>query len=77
VAEGLKLLLQKPDAAPASRAKRPKTAANGKKAKPESTERSRGSLAEWARKFAGIAKLAPGETTDELRMEHYANKYDV
>jgi hypothetical protein len=37
--------------------------------------RKRGSAGEWARKFAGIAKLAPGETTDDVRMEHYRKKY--
>lgn len=37
--------------------------------------RKRGSAGAWARRFAGIAKLAPGETTDDARMDHYRKKY--
>jgi plasmid stability protein len=37
----------------------------------------RGSAGAWARKFAGIAKLAPGETTDDVRMSHYQKKYGL
>lgn len=39
--------------------------------------RKRGSAGAWARRFAGIAKLAPGETTDDARMDHYRKKYAV
>jgi hypothetical protein len=37
--------------------------------------RRRQSAGAWARRFTGVAKLAPGETTDKARMEHYRKKY--
>jgi hypothetical protein len=39
--------------------------------------RKRGSAGAWAREFAGIAALAPGETTDDARVEHLTKKYGV
>lgn len=39
--------------------------------------RKRGSAGEWARKFAEMARLEPGETIDDVRMEHYRQKYGV
>jgi len=39
--------------------------------------RKRTSAGAWAKRFAGIAKLAPGETTDAARAAHYREKYGV
>ena len=39
--------------------------------------RKRGSAGEWGKRFAGIAKLAPDETTEEARMDHYRQKYNI
>jgi hypothetical protein len=43
----------------------------------EAPARKRGSAGAWAREFMGAAKLAPGETTDDARMEHYRKKYGL
>ncbi len=39
--------------------------------------RKRGSAGAWARRFAGIARSAPGETIDDARTDHYRKKYGV
>jgi hypothetical protein len=39
--------------------------------------RKRGSAGAWAVRFAGVARLAPGETIDKARMDHYRKKYGV
>lgn len=45
-------------------------------AKPRAIQRRRrGSAGAWARRFTGVAKLAPGETTDDSRMGHYREKF--
>ena len=62
VAAGLRLLLvSTPEKAAASR--RP--------------ARERGSAGAWAKRFAGVARLAPGETTDDARLDHVRKKYGV
>jgi hypothetical protein len=64
VADGLTLLLQNSiDPSPP--------------APPRAPTRKRGSAGAWAKRFAGTATLAPGETIDDVRMDHYREKYGV
>jgi len=37
----------------------------------------KGRAGEWARKYAGVAKGLDSETTDEVRMAHFQEKYGV
>lgn len=37
----------------------------------------RGSAGAWARQYAGTATLEPGESTDDVRMAHYRQKFGV
>jgi hypothetical protein len=37
----------------------------------------RGSAGAWARRFAGIARLEPGQTTDDVRMDYHREKHGV
>jgi len=39
--------------------------------------RKRDSAGAWARQFVGVARLAPGETTDDARIDRYRKKYGV
>jgi hypothetical protein len=69
VADGLKLLLLQTHRDAATPA--------GEAIAPSLPVRKRGSAGAWARQFAGVAKLAPGESTDDARMDHYRKKYGV
>ena len=82
VADGLRLLLQSGEGQPRRSAKEVTGVAENstrveEAAGSRSSGRKRGSAGAWARKFAGIAKLAPGETTEDARMDHYRKKYGV
>ncbi|HEY5893095.1 MAG TPA: hypothetical protein VIT91_07680 [Chthoniobacterales bacterium] len=70
LADGLQLLLQSPESfeiqSPAREATLTATPA-----------RKRASAGAWAKRFAGVARLVPGETTDDARMAHYREKYGV
>lgn len=37
----------------------------------------KGAAGEWARKYAGAAKSLEAETTDDVRMSHFQEKYSV
>jgi hypothetical protein len=37
----------------------------------------RGSAGAWAKKYAGVARLDQGQSTDDVRMDHYRRKYGV
>lgn len=37
----------------------------------------RASAGAWAAEFVGVAKLAPSESSDDVRMEHYREKYGI
>lgn len=37
----------------------------------------RSSAGAWARKYAGVARLDQGQSTDDVRMAHYRQKYGV
>jgi hypothetical protein len=64
VADGLALLLQNSKEPSSPSLSRPPA-------------RKRGSAGAWAKRFAGTATLAPGETIDDVRMDHYREKYGV
>jgi hypothetical protein len=65
LADGLELLLQTPGETPSQTAD------------PGIPVRKRGGAGAWARRFTGVAKLDPGETTDDVRMDHHRRKYGV
>jgi hypothetical protein len=73
IAEALKLLLQTSvtPKGPGKRGPAREAAAS------RGVARKRGSAATWAREFAGVASLPPGETTDDARTDHYRKKYGV
>jgi hypothetical protein len=71
LAEGLELLLRPTHGATEPE---PSRDADGAAA---GVARRGGSAGAWGRQFAGVARLVPGESTDDARMDHYRTKYGV
>ncbi|MCW0219352.1 MAG: hypothetical protein OJI67_13585 [Prosthecobacter sp.] len=47
------------------------------KATTQPSKPKKGRAGEWARKYAGAARVSASETTEDVRMAHFQEKYGV